>query len=86
MTTRPPSRPPFPAAPPVGEHSAMSSTQLGLIAGLALGLAGAFGGFGAFVVVLLLGAIGLAVGRWAEGKLDLSELSGMVGRDRERRL
>ena len=64
----------------------MTPTQLGLIAGLALGLAGAFGGFGAFVVVLLLGAIGLAAGRYAEGKLDLSELSGMVGRDRERRL
>jgi len=64
----------------------LTPTQLGLVAGLVLGLAGAFGGFGAFVIVLLLGAIGLAVGRYAEGRLDLSERSGMVGRDRRRRL
>ncbi|MFD6068509.1 MULTISPECIES: hypothetical protein [Amycolatopsis] len=57
----------------------MSSTHLGLLTGLALGLAAAFGGFGAFLVVLVLGALGLLVGRVLDGKLDLSQLT---GRDR----
>jgi 4-amino-4-deoxy-L-arabinose transferase-like glycosyltransferase len=57
----------------------MSATHLGLLTGLALGLAAAFGGFGAFVVVLVLAAIGLLVGRVLDGKLDLSQLT---GRDR----
>ncbi|MFC8044566.1 hypothetical protein [Nocardia sp. NPDC057353] len=52
----------------------MNGTTLGLLAGLALGFAGAFGGFGAFVVVLLFGAIGLLVGRWLDGELDVAEL------------
>ena len=57
----------------------MSGTTLGLLTGLALGLAAAFGGFGAFVAVLLFGALGLLVGRVLDGKLDLSQLT---GRDR----
>ncbi|MDT8910023.1 hypothetical protein [Amycolatopsis sp. PS_44_ISF1] len=57
----------------------MNSTQLGLLTGLALGLAAAFGGFGAFLLVLVLGALGLLVGRFLDGKLDLSQLT---GRDR----
>ena len=57
----------------------MTSTQLGLLTGIALGMAAAFGGFGAFVVVLVLGALGLLVGRYLEGKLDLAQL---VGRDK----
>ncbi|MDQ7810833.1 hypothetical protein Q5425_44525 [Amycolatopsis sp. A133] len=57
----------------------MNSTHLGLLTGLALGLAAAFGGFGAFFVVLVLGAIGLLAGRVLDGKLDLSRLT---GRDR----
>ncbi len=59
----------------------MNATLLGLIAGLALGFAAAFGGFGAFVIVLLFGAVGLVVGRVLDGQLDLSALSGS-GRDR----
>ncbi|MEO6085033.1 MAG: hypothetical protein ABIQ18_18165 [Umezawaea sp.] len=57
----------------------MSSTEIGLLTGLVLGLAAAFGGFGAFLVVLLFGALGLLVGRVLDGKLDLSQL---VGRDK----
>ncbi|WP_370964624.1 hypothetical protein [Amycolatopsis sp. cg9] len=57
----------------------MTHTQLGLLAGLALGFAAAFGGLGAFLVVLVLGALGLLAGRVLDGKLDLSQLS---GRDR----
>jgi nitrate/nitrite transporter NarK len=54
----------------------MNATLIGLLTGLALGFAAAFGGFGAFVVVLVLGAIGLLAGRWLDGKLDLSALVG----------
>ncbi|OXM66375.1 MULTISPECIES: hypothetical protein [Amycolatopsis] len=57
----------------------MNFTVLGLLSGLVLGLAGAFGGFTAFLVVLVLGALGLLAGRVADGKLDLSQLT---GRDR----
>lgn len=59
----------------------MNSTSLGLLTGLALGFAGAFGGFGAFLIVLVLAALGLLVGRVLDGKLDLSQLTG-AGRDR----
>ncbi|WP_410655756.1 hypothetical protein [Amycolatopsis sp. lyj-112] len=54
----------------------MNSTHIGLLTGLALGLAAAFGGFGAFLVVLVLGALGLLAGRVLDGKLDLSQLTG----------
>jgi hypothetical protein len=59
----------------------MNSTQTGLLAGLILGFAGAFGGFSAFLIVLVLGAIGLVVGRVLDGRLDISALLGR-GRDR----
>jgi hypothetical protein len=59
----------------------MNATQTGLLAGLVLGLAGAFGGLGAFLIVLVLGAIGLFVGRALDGQLDLNALLGR-GRDR----
>ncbi|WP_179956925.1 hypothetical protein [Amycolatopsis anabasis] len=57
----------------------MNFTALGLLSGIALGLAAAFGGFSAFLIVLVLGALGLLAGRVADGKLDLSQLT---GRDR----
>ncbi|WP_219418700.1 hypothetical protein [Pseudonocardia nigra] len=53
-----------------------NATSLGLIAGLVLGIAGAFGGIGAFLVVLLFGGIGLLAGRYLDGRLDLSALTG----------
>ena len=59
----------------------MNATQTGLLAGLLLGLAAAFGGFLAFVIVLVLGAIGLVVGRALDGQIDLNALLGR-GRDR----
>lgn len=59
----------------------MNSTTLGLLTGLALGFAGAFGGFGAFLIVLVLATLGLLIGRVLDGKLDVSQLTG-VGRDR----
>ncbi|MFD0688345.1 hypothetical protein [Actinomadura fibrosa] len=45
--------------------------MVGLGFGTALGFAGAFGGFGAFFIVLVLGALGFLVGRGIEGDLDL---------------
>jgi hypothetical protein len=63
----------------------VNATVLGLIAGLALGIAAAFGGFAAFVIVLLCAALGLGVGRYLDGQLDLSGLGGSPrpgGRDR----
>lgn len=52
----------------------MNATTLGLLTGLALGFAGAFGGFGAFVVVLVFAALGLLAGRWLDGELDVAGL------------
>jgi hypothetical protein len=52
----------------------MSLTRWGLVIGLALGFAAAFGGFGALAVVALLGAVGAGVGSALEGRLDLSGL------------
>ncbi|MEU2110299.1 hypothetical protein ACFWOY_28570 [Streptomyces sp. NPDC058423] len=58
----------------------MTATQTGLLTGLVLGLAAAFGGFEAFLVLLVLGTVGLLVGRYLDGKLDLAQLT---GRDRD---
>jgi hypothetical protein len=48
----------------------MSMAVVGLIAGMALGFAGYFGGFGAFLLVAALGAIGFVVGRVLDGDLE----------------
>ncbi|MDX2541056.1 hypothetical protein ACOT81_10415 [Streptomyces sp. WI04-05B] len=48
----------------------MSIAVIGMIAGMALGFAGYFGGFGAFLLVAALGALGFVVGRFLEGDLD----------------
>ncbi|MFD5029133.1 hypothetical protein ACFVWX_08855 [Streptomyces sp. NPDC058220] len=44
----------------------MNTAVVGLIAGMALGFAGWFGGFGAFLLVAALGAVGFVVGRLAD--------------------
>ncbi|WP_018332691.1 hypothetical protein [Actinomycetospora chiangmaiensis] len=64
-----------------------TNTVLGLAVGIALGFAGAFGGFGTFLLVLVLAAVGLAVGRWLDGQLDLNEIGEQLrgaGSDRGR--
>lgn len=58
----------------------MDLTRTGLFAGLLLAIAAAIGGFGAFLLALVLGAVGLAIGALLEGKLDLSQLTGGRGR------
>jgi hypothetical protein len=46
---------------------------VGLIVGMALGFAGYFGGFGAFLLVAALGAVGFVVGRFLEGDLEFGD-------------
>ncbi|MFF2010363.1 hypothetical protein ACFVWY_15000 [Streptomyces sp. NPDC058195] len=48
----------------------MNMAVVGMVAGMALGFAGYFGGFGAFLLVAALGAIGFVVGRFLEGDLE----------------
>ncbi len=59
----------------------MNATQTGLLAGLVLGIAVALGGFTAFLVTLAVGVIGLVVGRFLDGELELGDIFGR-GRDR----
>ncbi|MCX4980093.1 hypothetical protein OG259_31545 [Streptomyces sp. NBC_00250] len=58
----------------------MSMAVVGLVAGMALGFAGYFGGFGAFVLVAALGGIGFVAGRFLDGDLEPGDL--FRGRDR----
>lgn len=48
----------------------MSMAVVGLVAGMALGFAGYFGGFGAFLLVAALGAVGFVAGRFFDGDLE----------------
>jgi uncharacterized membrane protein YeaQ/YmgE (transglycosylase-associated protein family) len=54
----------------------MTATTVGLLAGLLLGVAAAAGGFWGFLITLVLGAVGLLVGRQLDGELDLGQLLG----------
>ncbi|MGW2428238.1 hypothetical protein [Streptomyces sp. NPDC001640] len=61
----------------------MGLAVIGMIAGMALGFAGYFGGFGAFLLVAALGAVGFVVGRLLEGDLDVDDFF-RTREDRER--
>ncbi len=58
---------------------------IGLATGLVLGLAAAFGGFWTFLLVLVLGVVGLLVGRIIDGAVDLTPYLGGRRRDRSDR-
>ncbi|MDF3299239.1 hypothetical protein [Streptomyces tropicalis] len=60
----------------------MSRALTGMIAGMALAFAGYFGGFGAFLLVGALGAVGYALGAWLEGGGRPEDLRGMFERSR----
>ncbi|MFE3766820.1 hypothetical protein ACFXPI_34270 [Streptomyces sp. NPDC059104] len=62
----------------------MSMAVAGLLAGMALGFAGYFGGFGAFLLVAALGAVGFVVGRFLDGDLDAGDLFRPRGREDRR--
>ncbi|ELS52215.1 hypothetical protein J7F01_21535 [Streptomyces sp. ISL-22] len=51
----------------------MSMAVVGMIAGMTLGFAGYFGGFGAFLLVAALGAVGFVAGRFLEGDWELGD-------------
>ncbi|WP_282702065.1 hypothetical protein [Streptomyces sp. CC219B] len=63
----------------------MSMAVVGMIVGMALGFAGYFGGFGAFLLVAALGAIGFVAGRFLEGDLEPGEFFRTRGDRRDRR-
>lgn len=52
----------------------MTTSSLGLIAGLLLGIAAAAGGLTGFVIALILGVAGYLVGGQRDGEFDLSGL------------
>jgi len=54
----------------VDEERAMNTAVVGMVAGMALGFAGYFGGFTAFLLVAALGVIGFFAGRFLEGDLE----------------
>lgn len=58
----------------------MSASTVGLFAGLLLALVAAVGGFGWFVLAVLLAAVGYVVGAHLEGRIDLAAL--VPGRSR----
>ncbi|WP_030300522.1 hypothetical protein [Streptomyces katrae] len=60
----------------------MRMAVVGLFAGIALAFAGYFGGFGAFLLVAALGAIGFVVGRFLEGDLEPGDFFRPRDRDR----
>ena len=51
----------------------MSIALIGLLVGMALGFAGYFGGFAAFLLVAALGAVGFVVGRLLEGDIEFGD-------------
>jgi hypothetical protein len=61
----------------------MNWTHTGVLAGLVLGLA-ATQGFVAFLITLVIGVIGLLVGRVVDGEMDLGDVFGR-SKDRDRR-
>ncbi len=52
----------------------MTTSTIGLIAGLLLGIAAAAGGFPGFLIALVLGAVGYLVGGQLAGELNLADL------------
>ena len=58
----------------------MTTSTIGLLAGLLLGVAAATGGFGGFLIALVLGVVGYLVGGHYDGELDLTR---MLGRKRD---
>jgi hypothetical protein len=60
----------------------VSRPVVGMAAGMALAFAGFFGGFGAFLLVAALGALGWAVGQWFDGGGRMQDLRDAYERSR----
>jgi uncharacterized membrane protein len=54
----------------------MTTSTIGLLAGLLLGVAAAAGGFWGFLLALVLGVVGYVAGGHFDGEVDLSQLLG----------
>lgn len=54
----------------------MTTSTVGLLAGLLLGVATAAGGFFGFLIALVLGVVGYLLGAHYDGEVDLSKLLG----------
>jgi len=54
----------------------MTTSTIGLLAGLLLGVAAATGGFGGFLIALILGVVGYLAGGHFDGEIDLGQLMG----------
>ncbi len=62
----------------------MSASQIGAGVGVLIGLVLVFGGWWQALVVVLLGLVGLIVGRIIDGQLDVHDLFGTGPRRRNR--
>lgn len=51
----------------------MQASVVGLFTGLILGIALAFEGFGALIIVAALGVVGVVVAKVLEGEIDLGQ-------------
>jgi uncharacterized membrane protein len=61
----------------------MSVSTLGVFVGILLAIAGAAGGWEYFLLAIVLGALGFAVGKVLDGELDLTPyLSNRSSRER----
>lgn len=58
----------------------MKTTHLTLLVGLFLGAVAAFGSIGQFLIVLLFGVIGVAVGLAMDGRIDIKGVTDRRGR------
>ena len=54
----------------------MTTSTIGLLAGLLLGVATASGGFFGFLIALVLGVVGYFVGAHYDGEVDLGKFLG----------
>jgi uncharacterized membrane protein len=61
----------------------MRASVIGLAVGLTLGFAGVFGGFDAFIIVLVLGLVGFLAGWVVERNIDVRGY--LSGQSRTRR-
>lgn len=59
----------------------MTTSSIGLIAGLLLAIAVAIGGFLGLLLAVVLGTIGYLVGGHFDGEIDMSQLLGRRSRD-----
>lgn len=59
----------------------MTTSTIGLLAGLLLGIAAAVGGFSGFLIAVVLGFIGYLIGGQVDGEFDLGKLFRGRGRD-----